>query len=247
MKTTNKILIIALAVGLLITTYFLLKIKTFVQITELEVSGVIEFNEHPVNDFQTLEVRKGILVNLVQSDHESLTIECDTSLNKYLEVWVEDNKLHIGLSRNVPDSIRVKAHLKAKTLSYISLEKGAKLISNEPFVRDTLQLEAHGGGKLKMNLSMNHLQCKLSSGAKAELRGTTKSLKADANSGAQLKGKNLITENAQLNANSGAQIYVFVTGNLDVKASSGGQIKYYGEPKISNMDISSGGKLSRKN
>jgi hypothetical protein len=246
MKTTNKILLTALGIGLIISTVLLIKISSFVKINEYEVSGVIESREYPVENFNALKVKKGVLVNLHQNNDELLRVEADTALLKYFEFYVKDNTLNISSSRGLPDSLKVKVNLYTMLLSEISVESGGKLVNVDPFIKDSLALNARSGGRLNMNLDLSHLNCKVSSGANASLKGNTYSMKAKAESGANLKAEKLSAVNVKAEAGSGAFISCFVSGNLSVKANSGGMIKYTGEPQITNMDVSSGGKLSKK-
>ena len=245
MKTTNKILLTAFILGLIVTSYYIIKISSYIQINDVELSGIIEKREYQIENFDNLTAEKGIIIHLIQSQEEKLFIEADTALFKLVEVVSNENKLEIRLSKSLPDSLRANVYLYTNNLTSIRVDKAAKLISTTPFTRDSLYLDAQRGANLNMQLNINYLNCQLASGAKAELSGKTKELNTRAQTRSRLYAKDLAIENAIVKSESGAQLYVFVSGTFDVKALSGGTIEYQGDPQITNIDISSGGKLSK--
>ena len=73
------------------------------------------------------------------------------------------------------------------------------------------------------------------------MSGKASVLNARASSGSDLNAKKLEVINCNAKASSGADITVNVKESLDAKASSGGDVKYYGNPvSVIKKDGSSG-------
>ena len=71
--------------------------------------------------------------------------------------------------------------------------------------------------------------------------GKTQKLIAEATSGSDIKAGNLQAESSHVKATSGADITVNTSKELTAQASSGGDIKYYGDPeKVDKTDSASG-------
>jgi len=84
-----------------------------------------------------------------------------------------------------------------------------------------------------------------SSGGDLTIAGTCRSVTADASSGAHLNAAHLVCERGTVDASSGGRADVNVNGNLDVDASSGGNVYAGGGAQIGSISLSSGGTLRR--
>lgn len=245
MKTTNKILIIAIVLGFAVSTYFMLKISSFIQLEEVVTSGVYETRDFQINDFDNLIVKNSIRVNFIVSEQNKLSVKADTAFFKHLLIQNKEQKLVLNLDSPLPDSLYAKVTLYSKVPKSIKIDQGAMFITGDTLTNDTLFLDIQRGGDLNVPVKLQHLDCALWEGTNAKLQGSTKSMKVIAQHGSVLEAQELKTEDATISALSGSQLYVFVTGTIDVKASSGGSIQYQGNPKIESMNVEGGGKVSK--
>ena len=78
------------------------------------------------------------------------------------------------------------------------------------------------------------------------LSGKTTNLFAEATSGSDIKAPDLIVASSQVKATSGADITINTTQALIAKATSGGDIRYYGNPENVEKDESSSGSIKRE-
>ena len=85
-----------------------------------------------------------------------------------------------------------------------------------------------------------------SSGSDLTVSGTAQWLKASASSGADLNGAKLVAEKGEVSASSGSNLDVTVTKEVKAHASSGSDVKVYGNPAIRDTNRSSGGDVSYK-
>ena len=107
-----------------------------------------------------------------------------------------------------------------------------------------MRLIAGSGSRFDLHFTMGKIVCEISSGSNGKIHGQTRDLEAKASSGAELDARELKAVKALAKASSGGALVLHATGELAVKASSGGSIHYAGTPVISSQDVSSGGRVS---
>ena len=96
---------------------------------------------------------------------------------------------------------------------------------------------------LDLDVDANEIHSDCSSGADILLRGTAKTLYAEASSGSDIEAKELETESCEVRVSSGADVAVNTKKSLTAKASSGGSVKYKGNPEVVSQEKSSGGSV----
>jgi len=85
-----------------------------------------------------------------------------------------------------------------------------------------------------------------SSGSELDVKGTCGELDAKASSGSDLTADQLSCQKARAEASSGSDLRVAVSEELDVDASSGGEVSVIGNPRMGRISLSSGGELNRQ-
>lgn len=243
MKTTNKILIVGLLAGLATTTYFILKVSSFISIHEPTPSGYTQIEEVEVDGIKSLSIEKGVIVDLFFDAEESLSIVTDTALRKYLSVEVDNKLLKIHMTKTLHDTIKVKAKLTVANLNEIKVANKAILKSEQFFRADSLNIKASNGGTIDMNVELANLNCEIKNGAKVNLTGQVDSISVSAYSSGKLNADKLVVARAKVEAMEHSFVHFNVTGSLDVKSMQGSVVKYNGEPRIRNMEVDQGGEL----
>lgn len=243
MKTTNKILIGAFVIGILIATYLVLKVSSFIQIEELLPSGYTISEEIELEEFDSIAVKRGVIVNLEYDEAESLTIVADAAFRKLLTVKVENKLLTIETAKNLPDSTKITANLTASNLEKISVFDDAQLRSKERYVGDRLMLIANSKALIDLNLEVIALTCKTKGGSEVNVSGKVQSILVNTQKSSRINAGNLAVENAKVEASGNGYIQFSVSESLDVKAIDGGLVEYRGDPQIKSMEVNEGGKL----
>ena len=90
------------------------------------------------------------------------------------------------------------------------------------------------------------LSISASSGSRLRVEGACGDLDADASSGANLTAEGLSCQKGRAEASSGGKLRVAVSEQLDVDASSGGEVSVTGNPRMGRISLSSGGELHRQ-
>ncbi|MGM5470035.1 head GIN domain-containing protein [Flavobacteriaceae bacterium LMO-SS05] len=205
-------------------------------------NGNVVTDERALNDsFDHIEVSRGLDVYLTQSDHERIEVEADENLQDIIITEVKGNVLKIYADENIRRSESQKVFVNFKTVSRISSSSGSDVFSTNTITTKKLELSTSSGSDMELHIDTEIVTCDSSSGSDLKLSGKTHTLYAEASSGSDIKAGNLNAISSQVKASSGANITVNTSEELIAKASSGGDIRYYGNPeKVQKSDGASG-------
>lgn len=198
------------------------------------------------SDFDEISVSHGIEVRLTISDVPSLSLEADENLHDLIITEVEDGVLRIYSEKNIWSAKSRKIYLSTSNIVKIKASSGSNVISENTISTDELEVNTSSGADVNLTVDVSNLTCNTSSGSVAKLKGATGSFNASSSSGSDIKADELTAKTCIANVSSGANISVFVTEKLDANASSGGDIKYFGDPEHVEKNSSSGGKIRNK-
>ena len=208
------------------------------------VTGNGEVTEEERNvseDFDRIEVSRGLDVYLTQGDEVDVIVEADSNLHDIIMTEVENNTLYIFSEENINRSRAQKIHVTFTDLSKIESNSGSDVYSTNVIKADDIELITNSGADMEVAVQADVVECSASSGSDLRVSGRTSKLYADASSGADIKAGDLVSETCEARASSGSDITVNATSELVAKASSGADIKYYGNPeKITKKDGVSG-------
>lgn len=193
--------------------------------------------------FSTIKATEGLDVYLTQSDNESISVEADDNLQDLIITEVIDNVLKIHTKQNIGTFTSKKVMVSFKNISNIIATSGSDVKSTGTIVTKHLNLETSSGSSMNLDINTSTLKCKSTSGSNLKLSGKTIELIAEATSGSGIKATNLMAQNTNAKATSGADITINTTEALTAKASSGGDIKYTGKPKTVNKSDSASGSV----
>ena len=132
MKTSNKILLTALAVVIVfiiaVAINFKVKLKDYI----IEGDGNIITQEQTFEPFDKLIIEGGLSIEYILGESNILIIEADSNLMQNIETSLIDKTLKI--KNNTSSRKQVNCKLTAPMVEEIIVSSGAKLIS-----KDTIQ------------------------------------------------------------------------------------------------------------
>lgn len=198
------------------------------------------------SDFWAIDANQGIEVHLTMGNNVSLTVEADENLHDIIVTEVKDGTLNIFCEKNIWSAKSRKVYVTARSINEISVSSGAEVISENTISSEDFKVRATSGSDAKLQLNVDNLSCSTTSGADVILKGKASSFTAKSTSGSDLKAQGLVTETCNVKVTSGADVYVNVTKSLQANATSGGDIKYIGNPKNVQENASSSGSIRNK-
>lgn len=210
-------------------------------------NGNVITQERTINEsFTTIKATEGLDVYLTQSENESITIEADENLHELILTEIKDGVLKIHAKENIGNASSKKIMISFKDISSIISTSGSDVYSTNTINVDELHLKSTSGSDMTLTVNTESLNCKSTSGSDLRLSGKTVKLFAEATSGSDIKAADLIAESSQVKATSGADVTVNTSKKLTARASSGGDVKYYGNPESVEKNDSPSGSIKQK-
>jgi hypothetical protein len=198
------------------------------------------------DDFTRINAGNGLQVFLTNSADISLEVEADENLHELIETYVENGTLYIKTKKNIGYAKAKKVYVFVDKLNEIDIHSGGEIISDNTFKANNFKIGASSGGTINMRLSVQDLLCDTSSGASLNLKGTTKTIKVNSTSGSNLNAYDLEALSCDVDVSSGANVRLSVSETFNGNASSGGGIRYKGNPEVAKKSSSSGGSISNE-
>ena len=208
----------------------------------IDGNGNVETAERSIsNDFDEIKVSQGIDLYITQSNDVSLTVEADENLHDLIMTEVTDGVLKIYSTENIRRASSKKVMLTINSISSIKATSGSDVYSTNTIEVANLELKSTSGSDIKLDVKTKSLDCYSTSGSDMELSGSTNLFTASATSGSDINASDLLAETSNVKATSGADISVNTSKALTAKATSGGDIRYSGNPeKVDKSDTSAG-------
>ena len=238
MKKT--LLILSLFVGL-VTTSFAQK-----------VINDANAEKRTVGSFHGIDVATGIELTLTKGTNEEVAVSAsETQFRDKIVTEVRNGILRIhyetksGAINKKNESKRLKAYVSYKALDLLHVTTGAEANVDGVIEATTFELKANTGGLVKAEINIGTLTVDQNTGSKITLTGKVDKLEAEGDTGSKFMGENLTTNTCMVEMSTGAGIYISVEKELNVKADTGGYIKYKGNAGIREIKTNTGGYVSK--
>ena len=227
-------------------------LKTILLLAIITITGTAfagnsdETQNRDVHNFNAIKVSTGIDLYLTMGTSETVKIVADDDIIDDIKTEVKDGTLHIYMKRNNwfnwggINKTR-KAYVSVKELVELHASSGSDVESENTLEGESLDVSASSGSDIELDVHYKNFSIDASSGSDAEISGNVKYLKAEASSGSDIDASDLESQFCKVKASSGSDVSVTVTEELEADASSGADIVYYGNPKMRDIDESSGG------
>lgn len=201
-------------------------------------NGKMVTEQRPVSNFTALEVSSAFSVELSQGDAESLSIEADENLMKFIRTEVRGGVLKIYVDEPVNSSKGLKAILTFKSLESMDFSGAVNVKGMNSMHFDQLEVELSGATELALDLQAASLGLDVSGASKISLAGEAKNVDADCSGASKIFAENLKTSTFSFESSGASKAEIWVTDELRVSASGASSIRYKGEVKKIKVDTS---------
>lgn len=206
--------------------------------------NVIE-EERDVSNFTGLMVSNGIDVFFTQEDEEGLILIADENLHAHIETYVRDGVLKIGSDVNIRRAHEMKIRLKVKNLNNIRISSAGDVRGENQLITEDLDISLSSAGDLRLDVSAKRISCRISSSGDAKLYGNTDELIADLSSAGNLYALDLIAKRVNVDVSSAGDAEVYATEEIEMSASSAGDVRYKGNARVLKSHTSSAGTIKK--
>ena len=184
----------------------------------VEGNGNLTTKSYDVSEFTKIDASHSFEIEVVVGKSQSVKIETDENLLKYVKVLVENNTLYLDLTNNVNLDGDVKAVIFVKSLNNVDLS-GACKINVEDINTENFNMDISGA-------------------CKGTLSGTVENLNLDLSGATKLNTVKLIAKNLIVDMSGASKLEVYCENSLSVDGSGASKITVYGNPKKIKTDFS---------
>jgi Putative auto-transporter adhesin, head GIN domain len=205
-----------------------------------------------VASFHGIDVATGIELNLTKGATEEVAVSAsETEFRDKIVTEVVNGILRIhyetksGAINKKNESKHLKAYVSYKSLDLLHVTTGAEANVDGVIEATTFELKANTGGLVKAEINIGALTVEQNTGSKITLTGKVDKLEAEGDTGSKFMGENLSTNTCFVKMSTGAGIHISVDKELNVKADTGGYVKYKGNAGIREIKTNTGGNVSK--
>jgi hypothetical protein len=222
--------------------------KDSINIKSITGSGHVTTENRTVQgDFKSIEVSNGIDLIIEQSDKTEITVEADDNLQRSITTKVENGVLIVACDYNSFTNIESKkVTVKMPVIEALRASSASSITGINTLKGENISLRTSSAATINLNIKSDQIESKASSGSSITIAGMALNMSATASSGSEIDAKDLLANEVNAVASSGAAISVHPIVSLKAKASSGSTINYNTIPKSIEKRSSSGGDISHE-
>jgi Putative auto-transporter adhesin, head GIN domain len=177
-------------------------------------SGIVKTEKRSLTPFDSLEVICHGSIQVHTQGREGLEISGDDNIIPLITTEVNNGTLYVRSSKEYDPQGKLEITVSVPNLKRFAFS-GAGEANLSNVKNDRMEMALTGVGSLTAS-------------------GETKDADITLSGAGSVDAKNLHTINAKVNSSGVGSVDIYVTGQLDAKASGIGEINYYGSPKIVN-------------
>jgi hypothetical protein len=230
---------------------FLLLLAVFPAFTQ-QVINDPNAEKRTVGSFHGVDVSTGITVILTEGSTEEVAVSAATTEFRDKIVTKVENgilKIHydtkLGSINKKKESKYLKAYVSYKTLDQLDVSTGAEVEIKGTLQASSLKLKANTGGIVNGKVAIKLLDVDQNTGSRITVTGKADNMEIKGDTGSKFMGEGLETNTCSAKTGTGAAIFITVQKELNVKASTGGYVKYKGTGGIRDVKTSTGGYVSK--
>ncbi|GAB1451270.1 hypothetical protein MASR2M47_13260 [Draconibacterium sp.] len=203
-----------------------------------------------LKDFTSIKVSAGIDLYLRMGETEEVKVVADGDIIDKVITEVKNGTLNIYMKQNNNwnwgNTKSRKVYVSVKELVKLDASSGSDVNSENTLTGESLEVRASSGSDVNLDIYFKNFSVDTSSGSDARISGKTKNFEASASSGSDIKAQDLESVICKVSVSSGSDATVNVSDELYANASSGGDVRYYGNPQVKDINESSGGDVTHK-
>ncbi len=231
---------------------FLVIVITVTAVSAQKTINDPNVEKRTIGSFHGIEVSTGIELTLTEGNMEEIAVSAETTEFRDRIVTKVENgilKIHydnkIGSINKRKETKNLKAYVSYKVLDLLNVNTGAEVKINGVLKSSSLELNANTGALINGEVDVTTFKVSQNTGSKITLSGKVEKLEIEGDTGSKFNGEGLSTSNCNAKVSTGAGVYISVQKELNVKASTGGFVKYKGEAGIRDVKTNTGGHVSR--
>lgn len=207
--------------------------------------GEVIVESHDITGFTGIHASAGIDVVMTQGDY-SVEVEADENLHEYIIVEKEGKMLHVGSERSIYKAKSKVVHISLPELTDVKISSAGDIDADGDFECEDLEINISSAGDLNMGVDADDIYLSISSSGDCDLWGKANSLDARLSSAGDLNAFDLEAKYVDVKVSSAGDASVNASKEIEMSASSAGNIYYTGDAKVVKSHTSSAGSIVKR-
>ena len=202
-----------------------------------------------LKSFHNIKVSQAIDVYLKKGDKESARVEVTGGDAEDVVTEVTENTLRVKMrdSHGFFSKVDAKVYVTYVSLEKITASSASSVFSDGVIKANNLDIGVSSAASVELSVDATSVMVDVSSAGDAVLEGKATKVEVEVSSGGEIDAYKLEGETVIARSSSGGDAKISVSKDLDAHASSGGDIRYRGNPSKTNTHSSSGGSVKKSN
>ena len=211
-------------------------------------SGHVITENRTASGFNNVDVSGDIDVYVKQDPVSSVKVEADDNILEYIEVHVEGSTLEIYTENNIRlrPTNKIKVYISNAQYKEIQVSGASSVrCENEITSADVLEVGLSGASEGRLELNAPKISVSLTGASNASIKGKTKDFEGSASGASKIRGFDLLSENANVDASGASHIEIYASVKIDGEASGASSVNYKGNAQ-SNVGKSGASSVNKK-
>lgn len=210
-----------------------------------EGNGTITSETRNVGAFFKLDIEGSYEIVLQEGSTPLIAVETDENLHQYVETTIDGKTLRIRDVEKIKPSEHTRLVITYQNLDEIRLGGAAKISNQGRLKADELLIRIDGAGMMDLGLEAKELELKLAGAGAVNLRGNVNKQRLSLSGAGNLNALELQSKECEVDLSGFGSAQVFVTDNLKAQVSGVGGIRFKGDPRNIQREVTGLGDISR--
>lgn len=200
-----------------------------------------------VAGFDAVSIAGSGLIVIEQGEEESLRVEANERLMKYIKTQVVGNELQISYEEHPFlgfSTDEASFYITAKEIKKIVIDGSAEL-KDSTLSTEELTLVINGSGRMEASLEVEKLVANLDGSGRFKLEGTADRQEISVAGSGRFLGRKLEGKEAEVDLSGSGRVEVNASDGLGVSLSGSGSVDYLGDPQLGEVNVSGSGRVEK--
>ena len=211
-------------------------------------SGHVIAENRTVSDFNNVDISGDLDVYVKQDSVASVKVEADDNILEYIQVHTDGSTLEIYTENGIrlKPTNKIKVYISNPQYKEIQVSGASSIrCENEITSADAIDIGLSGASDGRLELNAPKISVHLTGASNTSIKGKTKDFEGSASGASEIRGFDLLSENANVNASGASHIEIFASVKIDGQASGASSVNYKGNAQ-SNVDKSGASSVNKK-
>ena len=210
-------------------------------------SGHVITENRSASGFNSIDVSGAIDVYVRQDSATSVKVEADDNILEYIEVHTEGSRLEIYTQNNIRlrPSNKIKVYISNPEYKEIQVSGASSVRCENEITSDVLDVSLSGASEGRLELNAPKISVNVTGASNASIKGKTKDFEGSASGASEIRGFDLLSENADVDASGASNIEIYASVRIDGQSSGASSVNYKGNAQ-SSVEKSGASSVNKK-